>query len=95
NGTWEDIARRLLDNNPEKYELSVAGTRSIKDKADIIFPILHGPYGEDGTMQGLLEISDIPYVGAGVVGSALAMDKAYSKLIFEKENLPICDYKII
>lgn len=95
NGTWEDIARRLLDNNPEKYELSVAGTRSIKDKADIIFPILHGPYGEDGTMQGLLEISDIPYVGAGVMGSALAMDKAYSKLIFEKENLPICDYKII
>ena len=43
---------------------------------DVIFPVLHGPYGEDGTIQGLLELADIPYVGAGVLGSALAMDKA-------------------
>lgn len=94
-GKWEEVARKLLHNNPEKYSLSIVGTHGLKEKVDIVFPILHGPFGEDGTIQGLLEIADIPYVGAGVFGSALAMDKAYSKMIFEKENLPICDYKTI
>lgn len=59
---------------------------------DVIFPVLHGPYGEDGTMQGLLELAGIPYVGAGVVGSALGMDKAVFKDVMKAHDLPIIDY---
>nr|MBC7245880.1 D-alanine--D-alanine ligase [Chloroflexota bacterium] len=62
---------------------------------DVIFPVLHGPYGEDGTLQGLLEMADIPYVGAGVLGSALGMDKAAMKAIFRAEGLPIADYVLV
>lgn len=58
-------------------------------EADIYFPVLHGPSGEDGTIQGLLELSDIPYVGAGVLGSAIGMDKAVMKAIFMTKNIPI------
>src|ERR1700757_2398880 len=46
---------------------------------DVVFPVLHGPFGEDGTVQGLLELADLPYVGAGVLGSAVAMDKEFMK----------------
>jgi D-alanine-D-alanine ligase len=56
---------------------------------DVIFPVLHGPYGEDGTVQGLLELADIPYVGAGVLGSAVGMDKAVMKTLFAAAGLPI------
>ena len=51
---------------------------------DVVFPVLHGLYGEDGTIQGLLEMLKIPYVGVGVLGSAVGMDKVYSKIVFEK-----------
>jgi D-alanine-D-alanine ligase len=56
---------------------------------DVIFPVLHGPYGEDGTVQGLLELANIPYVGAGVLGSAVGMDKAIMKTLFAAAGLPI------
>ena len=59
---------------------------------DVVFPVLHGPYGEDGTVQGLLELANVPYVGAGVLASAVGMDKAVMKLIFAANGLPICDY---
>src|SRR5439155_21268722 len=49
---------------------------------DVVFPLLHGPYGEDGTVQGLLELANVPYVGAGVLASAVGMDKAVMKLVF-------------
>lgn len=55
---------------------------------DVVFPVLHGCNGEDGTIQGLLELAGIPYVGCGVLGSALGMDKAYAKIVFEKAGLP-------
>lgn len=55
---------------------------------DVVFPVLHGPYGEDGTMQGLLELANLPYVGSGVLGSALGMDKAAMKAIFRDAGLP-------
>lgn len=61
-------------------------------KADIVFPILHGPYGEDGTIQGLLEMMDLPYVGAGVLGSALGMDKALQKAVLAQHELPVVDH---
>ncbi|HCH36837.1 MAG TPA: D-alanine--D-alanine ligase, partial [Acidobacteria bacterium] len=60
---------------------------------DVIFPVLHGPYGEDGTVQGLLEIVNVPYVGAGVLASAVGMDKAVMKLLFAANNLPQVDYR--
>jgi D-alanine-D-alanine ligase len=62
---------------------------------DVIFPMLHGPYGEDGTMQGLLELANIPYVGAGVLASAVGMDKAVMKVLFAARGLPVCPYRLV
>jgi len=62
---------------------------------DVVFPVLHGPYGEDGTVQGLLELANVPYVGAGVLASAVGMDKAAMKLAFAARGLPICDYEVV
>jgi len=62
---------------------------------DVVFPVLHGPYGEDGTVQGLLELANVPYVGCGVLGSAVGMDKAVMKLLFAARDLPICDYEVV
>lgn len=59
-----------------------------QSKIDIIFPVLHGPYGEDGIIQGLLELAHLPYVGAGVLGSACGMDKAIMKALFNSANIP-------
>ena len=67
-------------------------TAAIAGGLDVIFPILHGPYGEDGTVQGLLELANMPYVGAGVLGSALGMDKAVSKSVFAAHGLPLVPY---
>ena len=58
-------------------------------RVDVIFPVLHGTFGEDGTIQGLLELADIPYVGAGVLGSSAGMDKAVMKDLFRAAGLPI------
>ncbi len=65
------------------------------EQIDVIFPVLHGPYGEDGTVQGLLELANVPYVGAGVLASAVGMDKAAMKLAFIAKRLPICDYDVV
>src|SRR5436190_3214445 len=62
---------------------------------DVIFPMLHGPYGEDGTIQGLLELANIPYVGAGVLASAVGMDKAVMKVLFAARGLPVCPYQVV
>jgi D-alanine-D-alanine ligase len=62
---------------------------------DVVFPAIHGPYGEDGTVQGLLELANVPYVGCGVLGSAMGMDKAAMKMAFAASGLPICDYEVV
>ena len=62
---------------------------------DMIFPIVHGPYGEDGTLQGLLELANIPYVGAGVLASAAAMDKTVMKVLFAARGLPTVKHDIV
>jgi D-alanine-D-alanine ligase len=62
---------------------------------DVVFPVLHGPYGEDGTVQGLLELANVPYVGAGVLGSAVGMDKAVMKTLFLARQLPVGPYVVI
>jgi D-alanine-D-alanine ligase len=62
---------------------------------DVIFPVLHGPYGEDGTIQGLLELANVPYVGAGVLASAVGMDKGVMKVLFAAAELPVCPYRVV
>ncbi len=61
---------------------------------DVIFPVLHGTYGEDGALQGLLEMANVPYIGCGVLGSALGMDKEKMKLVFQAVGLPVADYLV-
>ena len=62
---------------------------------DVVWPVLHGPYGEDGTIQGLLEMAGVPYIGAGVLASAVSMDKEYMNLIFKSKGLPIGPYVVV
>jgi len=62
---------------------------------DVVFPVLHGTYGEDGTVQGLFELADIPYVGSGVVASAVGMDKALMKSVFRDAGIPVCRWIVV
>jgi D-alanine-D-alanine ligase len=64
-------------------------------EVDVVLPVLHGPYGEDGTIQGLLEMAGVPYVGAGVLASAVSMDKEYMNLIFRAKGLPVGPYVVV
>ncbi len=70
------------------------GARALGE-VDVVFPVLHGAYGEDGTVQGLLEMAGTPYVGSGVLGSAVAMDKEYAKKLLAAEGLPVGDYAVV
>jgi D-alanine-D-alanine ligase len=76
-------------NDRQRPELSEVS------ELDVIVPILHGTYGEDGTVQGLLELTNLPYVGAGVVGSAVGMDKAIFKYVMEANDIPIVDWQLV
>ncbi len=71
-----------------------APSLSVVAELDVVFPVLHGPYGEDGTVQGLLELAGLPYVGAGVVGSAVGMDKAIFKQVMEANGLPVLPWRL-
>jgi D-alanine-D-alanine ligase len=64
-------------------------------RLDVVFPVIHGPYGEDGTLQGLLELADVPYVGAGVLASAVGMDKATMKAVFRAHGLPVVAHVVL
>lgn len=93
--SWEPTCSQ--EAPPPHHELmnvedSTSGTTR---QVDVVFPILHGPYGEDGTIQGMLELAGIPYVGAGVLASALGMDKALMKDVFRQRGLPIPDYQVV
>ena len=93
-------------NGPAKGDVALVGDPSHKglisldsdseslvaEKLDVVFPALHGTYGEDGTLQGLLEMADVPYVGCGVLASACGMDKVAMKSLFVQSGLPICKY---
>jgi len=85
-----DTLVTLASTRDEEPHSTVSGI-----KLDVVFPVLHGPYGEDGTVQGLLELANVPYVGAGVLASAVGMDKAAMKLVFAAKGLPICDYEVV
>jgi D-alanine-D-alanine ligase len=71
------------------------GNDSAALDVDVVFPVLHGPYGEDGTIQGLLELAGVPYVGAGVLASAAAMDKEFTKKLLAAEGLPVGRWAVL
>lgn len=92
NGTriiWPDTAGsrelKVTDN---------AGTRSLGN-IDIVFPILHGPFGEDGTIQGMLELVDLPYVGSGVLASSVGMDKHFTKTVLEHAGIEVAPWRTV
>lgn len=88
----------LLSADPTQRDLAVVDTgrvTSLLGEVDVVFPLLHGPYGEDGTIQGLLELAGVPYVGSGVLASSVSMDKEYMKRVFEGFGLPIGPYVTI
>lgn len=86
-GTWElGAGQKALEAGSRLPGKEVATT--IAD-VDVVFPVLHGPFGEDGTVQGLLELANVPYVGAGVLASALCMDKDLFKSVMRDNNIPV------
>jgi D-alanine-D-alanine ligase len=71
------------------------GAGEVLASVDVVFPVLHGPYGEDGTIQGLLELAGVPYVGAGVLASAAGMDKEFTKKLLAADGLPVGAYAVL
>ncbi len=104
-GNWEKIVDKaekeadfksqicLLPTDKGSGIISLANGR--REKIDVIFPVLHGPFGEDGTIQGLFEMINVAYVGAGVLASSLAMDKAMTKKLLQAEGISQADYDLI
>jgi D-alanine-D-alanine ligase len=89
----ESEPERFLAPEPNRQALITAnGGINSALHLDVVFPVIHGTYGEDGTLQGLLEMADIPYVGAGVLGSAVGMDKIAQKQILERAKFPVVKY---
>jgi D-alanine-D-alanine ligase len=86
----ENESEQILTPDPRKKSLVAFNTSAHETKSlDVIFPITHGTYGEDGTLQGLLELADIPYVGAGVLGSSVGMDKVVQKELLHQAKIPV------
>jgi len=91
----DDAQERMLLPDPTQkglVEFRDHGLSTSPEPLDVVFPVLHGPYGEDGTIQGLLDLAHVPYVGAGVLGSAVGMDKVIQKQLFERAGLPVPEY---
>lgn len=96
NGNWsqgEQFTASPTDLNQIRLtNASPPNLFNLKETVDVVFPVIHGPYGEDGTLQGLLEMIDVPYVGSGVLASSIGMDKVKMKQIFSLHQLPQVDY---
>lgn len=91
NGSSNSATTALVSHSAAEMTTSDA----LNETVDVVFPLIHGPNGEDGTIQGLLELADLPYVGAGVAASAVGMDKALMKSIFRSAGLPVADYLVV
>lgn len=102
-GTWV-----LAGGDASRYELTAGHLPEVTPESgkevaslgevgeiDVVFPLLHGPFGEDGTVQGLLELADVHYVGCGVLASAVGMDKHYMKIVFAGHGLPVGPYVVV
>jgi D-alanine-D-alanine ligase len=91
-------AELALAADPQRHGELISLGRGLGEalaSVDVVFPVLHGPYGEDGTIQGLLELAGVPYVGAGVFASAAGMDKEFTKKLLAAEGLPIGDHAVL
>jgi D-alanine-D-alanine ligase len=88
---YEQI-KYFIDKDGKWSPRAILPEPGAQPEIDVAFPILHGTFGEDGTMQGLLELADLAYVGAGVMGSAISMDKEMMKRVCMERNLPVVDY---
>jgi D-alanine-D-alanine ligase len=86
------IAELLEGEGATREVVAGDGRRTL---VDVVFPVLHGPFGEDGATQGLLELAGVPFVGAGVVGSAIGMDKAIQKVLFAQTGLPVVSHVVV
>lgn len=99
NGSWEtDLSNKKAVLSPDTSDSAVIvfnGDTYSKIHIDVIFPVLHGEYGEDGTIQGLFEMSGIPYVGMGVMASANSMDKTTTKIVFQNAGIPQADWVVV
>jgi D-alanine-D-alanine ligase len=93
-GSWKNgsVSAVLSPDATMKSVILLDGEKTELVRADVVFPVLHGLYGEDGTIQGLLELSGIPYVGCGVLSSAVSMDKLYTKIIVKDLGVRQADY---
>ena len=89
-----EVVRYVIDKNG-RWDPAPILPEPGRTNLDVVFPILHGTFGEDGTVQGLLELADLPYVGAGVLASAIAMDKVMTKRICHEAGLPVVDYMVV
>jgi len=74
---------------------ALVGADGSRTEIDVVFPVMHGPYGEDGAVQGFLEMAGVPYVGSGVLASALGMDKAVQKMVFSAAGLPVVAHEVV
>ncbi len=95
NHKWENgktIPAVLSPDSNDKALVVFGENGTEKIRIDVVYPVLHGKNGEDGTVQGLCELADIPYAGSGVVGSAVCMDKCIAKILFEKAGIPQADW---
>jgi D-alanine-D-alanine ligase len=90
-----DVQRILISNDGRWHPRAIAPEPGGNPDIDVVFPVLHGTFGEDGTVQGLLELADLPYVGAGVLASAVSMDKEVQKRLCAASGLPVVDYFVI
>ena len=90
-----DGSGSAVDLATEGASTEIVAADGSRETIDVVFPVLHGPYGEDGTVQGLLELAGVPYVGAGVLGSAIGMDKDVQKRLFRAAGLPVGPYEAV
>ncbi|UNK47334.1 D-alanine--D-alanine ligase family protein [Arthrobacter sulfonylureivorans] len=91
----EPVMLTSRDTAPELVVAPAAQVPQSLGNVDVVLPLLHGPFGEDGTLQGLLEMADVRYVGAGVLASAVGMDKHFMKVVFESAGLSVGPYAVI
>jgi D-alanine-D-alanine ligase len=87
-----ETSEYFIDRNGKWSPRPILPEPGAHPEIDVVFPVLHGTFGEDGTMQGLLELADLPYVGAGVLGSAVSMDKEMMKRVCKERMLPVVEY---
>jgi D-alanine-D-alanine ligase len=90
----EDVGADVaLDQDPGSHAL--VGADGARTEIDVVFPVMHGPHGEDGSIQGFLEMAGVPYVGAGVLASAVGMDKAIQKTLFAAAGIPVVEHEVV